>query len=45
MADSWKINDNGDIIASEVWNINKLTPLAKPASVDDILRVLNDEIR
>ena len=45
LAVDWEINENGDIVAIEVWDITKLTRLAKPTSVDNIIRTLREEIR
>ena len=45
MAQSWEMNESGVIIVTELWDPSRLTRLAKPAPVDDMLKVLKNEIR
>ena len=45
MADSWSMDENGVIRNAESWNHSRLTRLAKPAPVDDVIRILRNEIR
>ena len=45
MAESWEMDENGVINNTEVWNPSRLTRLAKPAPLDDMLKLLKNEIR
>ena len=45
LATSWFMNDRGVIKAVERWDPQRLTRLAKPASVDNLFLHLKNEIR
>ena len=45
LATNWFMSDKGIIRAIERWDPHRLTRLAKPASVDDMLTHLRNEIR